>query len=74
MADVGKVDADYIRKVVRWVRYTGFGGRALLMVGAIGGAFVPWLLWPACIVGVLLLALEGGLQLRRPQGVVATAG
>ena len=31
MADVGKVDADYIRKVVRWVRYTGFGGRALLM-------------------------------------------
>ncbi len=58
MADVGKVDADYIRKVVRWVRYTGFGGRALLMVGAIGGAFVPWLLWPACIVGVLLLALS----------------
>ncbi len=57
MAQVGKVDADYIRKVVRWVRYTGLGGRALLMVGAIGGAFVPWLLWPACIAGVLLLAL-----------------
>ncbi len=58
MAQVGKVDADYIRKVLRWVRYTGFGGRLLLMVGAIGGAFVPWLLWPACLLGVLLLALS----------------
>ncbi|WP_058834234.1 fatty acid desaturase family protein [Luteimonas abyssi] len=58
MAQVGKADADYIRKVLRWVRYTGFGGRLLLMVGAIGGAFVPWLLWPACLLGVLLLALS----------------
>ncbi|MCD9027549.1 acyl-CoA desaturase [Luteimonas sp. BDR2-5] len=55
MAQVGKVDADYIRKVVRAVRYLAVAGRGLLFVGAIGGAFVPWLLIPAWILGVLLL-------------------
>ncbi|NYZ63058.1 fatty acid desaturase family protein [Luteimonas deserti] len=62
MAEVGKVDADYIRNVVRWMRYIGLGGRALLMVGAVGGAFVPWLLWPACILGALMLGLAKILE------------
>ncbi|MDR7192958.1 fatty acid desaturase family protein [Luteimonas terrae] len=62
MAQVGKVDAAYIRRVVRWVRYCAVLGRGLLFVGAIGGAFVPWLLWPACIAGVVFLALAKILE------------
>jgi fatty acid desaturase len=56
VATLGQKDADYIRRVVRSVRYAGFAGRVLLMVAAVGGAFVPWLLWPAAILGVLALA------------------
>ena len=62
VATLGQRDADYIRAVVAGVRWTGFAGRALLFLGAIGGAFVPALLWPACIAGVLLLALSKILE------------
>jgi linoleoyl-CoA desaturase len=55
-ATLGQRDADYIRAVVRSVRYTGFAGRALIMLGAIAGAFVPWLFWPALVLGTLALA------------------
>ena len=58
VATLGQRDADYIRAIVAAVRYTGFAGRALLFLGAIGGAFLPLLLWPACIAGTLLLALS----------------
>ncbi len=58
VATLGQRDADYIRAIVAAVRYLGFGGRALLFVGAIGGAFLPVLFWPGCIAGTLLLALS----------------
>jgi linoleoyl-CoA desaturase len=62
VATHGQRDADYIRNIVKAVRYSGFGGRLLLMAGAVGGAFVPALLWPACIVGTLLLTLSKILE------------
>lgn len=62
VATLGQHDADYIRRIVAAVRYTGLAGRLLLMVGAIGGAFVPALLWPACIAGTVLLALSKILE------------
>lgn len=62
VATLGQRDADYIRAVAAGVRYTGFAGRALLFVGAIVGAFLPALLWPACIAGTLLLALSKILE------------
>lgn len=62
VATLGQRDADYIRAIVAAVRYTGFGGRALLFVGAVGGAFLPILFWPACIAGTLLLALSKILE------------
>jgi len=49
MADVGKKDARYIRRVVALVRYSAFAGRALLML-----SFFP----PAWVLGTLLLALS----------------
>lgn len=58
VAQIGRVDADYIRRVVAVVRYTGLFGRLLLFVGAIGGAFVSWLFWPGLILGTALLALS----------------
>ena len=58
VATLGQRDADYIRAVAASVRWIGLGGRLLLMVGAIGGAFLPVLLWPLCIAGTLLLALS----------------
>jgi linoleoyl-CoA desaturase len=61
-ADLGQRDADYIRGIVKWVRYLGFAGRATLMVAAIGGAFVPALLWWGWLPGVLLLALSKILE------------
>ncbi|TDR42006.1 linoleoyl-CoA desaturase [Tahibacter aquaticus] len=61
-ATLGQRDADYIRAIVAAVRYTGLAGRTLLFVGAIGGAFLPLLLWPACIAGTLLLALSKILE------------
>jgi len=62
VATLGQRDADYIRAVAAAVRWIGLGGRLLLMVGAIGGAFLPALLWPACIAGTLLLALSKILE------------
>lgn len=62
LADLGQRDADYIRRVVAGVRYTGAAGRVLLWAGAVVGAFYPMLLlvlWPA---GVLLLALSKILE------------
>lgn len=61
-ASLGARDARYIRRIVAAVRWTGVAGRALLFLGAIGGAFVPVLLWPACIAGTLLLALSKILE------------
>ncbi len=57
-ASLGERDARYIRRIVKAVRYTGVAGRALLFVGA----FVPMLLWPAWILGTLLLALSKILE------------
>jgi fatty acid desaturase len=62
VAQIGRVDADYIRRIVAVVRYTGLLGRVLLMVGAIGGAFVSWLFWPGVILGTALLALSKILE------------
>lgn len=62
VASLGQRDADYIRRVAAAVRWTGLAGRLLLMIGAIGGAFVPWLLWPVCIAGTLLLTLSKILE------------
>ena len=62
VATLGQADADYIRRIVSAVRWMGFGGRALLMVGAIGGAFVSGLLVPAWIAGVGLLTLSKILE------------
>ncbi|UHQ21241.1 acyl-CoA desaturase [Lysobacter sp. 5GHs7-4] len=62
VAQLGQRDADYIRRIVAAVRWTGLGGRLALMIGAIGGAFVSGLLIPAWIVGVLLLALSKILE------------
>ena len=62
VAQLGKVDADYIHRVVAAVRYIGLLGRVLLFAGAIGGAFVSWLFWPACIVGTVLLGLSKILE------------
>ena len=58
VATLGQRDADYIRRVAAAVRWIGLAGRLLLLGGAIGGAFVPVLLWPLCIAGTLLLALS----------------
>ena len=62
VATLGQRDANHIRRVVAAVRWAGLAGRVLLMVGAIGGAFVPVLLWPACVAGSLLLALSKILE------------
>jgi fatty acid desaturase len=48
MAKVGKKDADYIRRVIRWQRYCSWTGRLMLLTGLIHPA-----LW---VVGILLLA------------------
>jgi linoleoyl-CoA desaturase len=61
-ASLGAREARYIRRIVAAVRWTGVAGRALLFLGAIGGAFVPVLLWPACIAGTLLLTLSKILE------------
>jgi linoleoyl-CoA desaturase len=58
VATLGQRDADYIRAIVKAVRYTGFAGRGLLFLGAL----VQSLLVPAWIAGVLLLALSKILE------------
>ena len=62
VATLGQRDADYIRAIVAAVRWTGFAGRLLLWLGAVVGAFVSPVLWSACIVGTLLLALSKILE------------
>ena len=57
-AKLGDSDAKYIRGIVKWVRYTEIAGRGLLFAGA----FVPAVLVPAWIAGVLLLALSKILE------------
>jgi linoleoyl-CoA desaturase len=58
VAELGERDARYIRRIVKWVRYTEVAGRGLLFAGA----FVPAILLPAWIAGVLLLALSKILE------------
>ena len=62
VATLGRRDADYIRRIVAGVRYTGVAGRVLLMAAAIAGAFVPAVLAPGWIAGVLLLAFSKILE------------
>lgn len=57
-AKLGQSDANYIRRIVKAVRYTEIAGRVLLFAGA----FVPAILVPAWIVGTLLLALSKILE------------
>jgi linoleoyl-CoA desaturase len=62
-AALGAADARHIRRVYAAVRYTGFAGRALLVLGAIAsGLWQPDLLWPVCGLGVLLLSLSKILE------------
>jgi fatty acid desaturase len=59
VATLGQRDADYIRGIVRAVRYTGFAGRALLFLGAFAPALsLPLMFWPALVAGTLLLGLS----------------
>jgi len=53
LAEVGEVDARYIRRIVKAVRYTEIAGRALLFIG-----IFP----PAWIAGTLLLGLSKILE------------
>lgn len=62
VSTLGLGDASYIRAVVAAVRYTGVAGRFSLFAGAIGGAFLPVLFWPCCILGTILLALSKILE------------
>ena len=63
VATLGQRDADYIRAVVKSVRYTGLAGRFLLLLGAIlGSTLWPILLWPACVLGTALLGLSKILE------------
>ena len=58
VANLGARDARYIRNVVKGVRYSEIAGRGLLFLGA----FVPAILVPAWIAGVLLLAVSKILE------------
>ncbi|MBX9400266.1 acyl-CoA desaturase [Lysobacter sp. BMK333-48F3] len=63
LAQVGRIDAAYIRRVVAAVRWFGLGGRLLLFVAAAGLAFgLTWLLWTAAVLGTLSLALSKILE------------
>ena len=58
LATRGQHDADYIRKVRAGVRWLTLLGRISLWVGAVAGSTVaPYLLWPLCILGAVLLGL-----------------
>ncbi len=58
VAQLGQADANYIRRIVKAVRYAEVAGRALLFLGAL----VPAVLLPAWIAGTLLLALAKILE------------
>lgn len=62
MAALGARDARYIRRAVAAVRWSGALGRIALFAGAVGGTFVPALLWPLCVLGTALLALSKILE------------
>ncbi len=62
VATLGARDARYIRRAVAAVRWSGALGRIALFAGAVGGAFVPALLWPLCVLGTALLALSKILE------------
>ncbi|PQA45234.1 fatty acid desaturase family protein [Amnimonas aquatica] len=62
VADLGKRDADYIRNVVKAVRYIEAAGRALLFIGAVSLAFRPGLMLPLCGIGTLLLGIAKILE------------
>ena len=49
MAKVGKADADYIRKVVRFQRFLDMGGRLIMVAG-----FYHWIWW---LVGAFMLGI-----------------
>ncbi|MET0656151.1 MAG: acyl-CoA desaturase, partial [Pseudoxanthomonas sp.] len=60
VATLGQRDADYIRGIVKAVRYTEIGGRVLLFASlplAFAGLF-----WATWIAGVLILALSKILE------------
>ena len=54
-ASLGQRDADYIRRIVRAVRYTGIAGRVVLMLAAVGTVVAPTWSIAAWGIGVLLL-------------------
>jgi fatty acid desaturase len=62
VATLGARDANYIRRIVAWVRWTEVAGRGLLYLGAFSLLFAPVLLWPACVTGALLLGLSKILE------------
>lgn len=63
VATLGQADADYIRTIVKVVRYIGVAGRVALFAGAIlGSTLLPALFWPGCVAGTLLLALAKILE------------
>ena len=60
VATLGQHDADYIRRIVKAVRYLEIGGRVLLFASlplAFAGLF-----WPTWIAGVLILAMSKILE------------
>ena len=60
VAKLGQSDADYIRRIVKAIRYMEIGGRVLLFA-ALPLAFAG-LFWPAWVVGVLMLAVSKILE------------
>ncbi|HEY0502993.1 MAG TPA: acyl-CoA desaturase [Lysobacter sp.] len=62
VATLGQRDADYIRGIVAWVRWTEVLGRALLYLGAFSLLFAPALLWPLCAAGAVVLGLSKILE------------
>ncbi|MBL0030355.1 MAG: acyl-CoA desaturase [Rhodanobacteraceae bacterium] len=62
VATLGQADADYIRAVIRAIRYCGLGGRVLLIASAIVSFWWPAVLVPGCLLGVLLLTLSKILE------------
>ena len=68
-ATIGQRDAIYIRRIVAAVRWTGFAGRALLMLGAVGGVWALRALDPrllALAVATVIL-IYVAVSLARPR-------
>ncbi|MBU8977137.1 acyl-CoA desaturase [Lysobacter sp. MMG2] len=62
VATLGQRDANYIRRIVAWVRWSEVAGRGLLYVGAFSLLFAPALLWPLCVLGAVVLGLSKILE------------